>query len=429
MFTVPPLSSNGKVSSPEHHRLVAEDIDYPRGSGEGSLANVKWWLRRFVSFASEAQLVAVSLWVAHTWLLDCFESSPRVAFLSPEPGSGKTRALEVIELVVPKPMHVLNASAPPIFRSIEADRPTLLFDEVDAIFTKRGKDDSAEDLRAMLNAGHRTGATIPRCVGARHDVVQFPVYAAVALAGLGDLPDTLMTRSLIIRMRRRAPGETVEPFRRRVVKDDGEDIAAQVQQWTETVKNRIGNPWPKMPNGITDRNADVWEPLLAIADAAGGGWPERARAACVELCKVTQSREASLGVKLLTDLRTTWGEADARSTADILEALRELEESPWGDLRGKELDPRGLARRLKAYGIEPTKVKVGADSLRGYRREDLFDAWERYLPTEETEPPEPAEPGVQDCAPDAAEVPQVPHMQEPETGRDLIRARGAEAAE
>jgi hypothetical protein len=131
-----------------------------------------------------------------------------LALLSPEPGSGKTRTLEVLEDLVPAPMHVLSASTAAIFRTIEVEQPTLLLDEVDAIFGRRGKDDNNEDLRALLNAGHRIGATIPRCVGPSHEVRRFPVYAAVALAGLGDLPDTLMTRSVVIRMRRRAPGET-----------------------------------------------------------------------------------------------------------------------------------------------------------------------------------------------------------------------------
>jgi hypothetical protein len=118
------------------------------------LEEVHEFLTRFVAFPSEAAAHAVTLWAAHCHAPDSFESTPRVALLSPEPGSGKTRTLEVLELLTPRPMHALNASTAAIFRSIEKDRPTLLIDECDAIFTKRGKDDSNEDLRAMLNAGH-----------------------------------------------------------------------------------------------------------------------------------------------------------------------------------------------------------------------------------------------------------------------------------
>jgi len=162
-------------------------------------------LSRFVVFPGAEHRDAVALWVAHAHVVEAFESSPRLALLSPEPASGKTRTLEVIELLVPRPMHALNASTAAVFRSIDSDRPTLLLDEVDAIFGRRTGDEN-EDLRALLNAGHRRGTTIPRCVGKSMEVKRFPVYAALALAGLGDLPDTLMSRSVIVRMRRRDTG-------------------------------------------------------------------------------------------------------------------------------------------------------------------------------------------------------------------------------
>jgi len=326
----------------------------------------------------------------------------------------------VLELLVPAPMNVLSASPAAVFRSIESERPTLLMDEVDAIFSRRGSDDGAEDLRALLNAGHRKGATIPRCVGPRHDVVRFHVYAAVALAGLGDLPDTLMSRSVIVRMRRRAPGEHVEPFRRRLHGYAGEELAARIADFGDLHRDAIGRAYPDMPNGITDRPADVWEPLLAIADAAGGHWPDTARAACVELSKVAASREASLGVKLLADLRDVFGDTDALPTETILDRLHKLDESPWADLRGKPLDARGLARRLRQYEVLSVKVKVEGRALQGYRREHLWDTWNRYLtPTpQEAEPPEPAEPCRSEApteVPDAGEVPEPATGAEPDT--------------
>ncbi len=367
----------------------------PPENGADLLDAVTEFLALYVAYPSVDALHASALWVAHCHALDCFDSTPRLAMLSPEPGSGKTRALEVIELLAPDAMHALNASAPPIFRSIEKQRPTLLFDEVDALFGRRGKDDSAEDLRALLNAGHRTGATIPRCVGPTHEVAQFPVFAAVALAGLGDLPDTLMTRSIVVRMRRRAPSEHVAPFRYRIAAPDGHDLRDRLAGWVSANTAKF-EQFPVMPPGVEDRNADCWEPLLAVADAAGGHWPETARAACVELVKVVTSREASLGVRLLVDLREVFGDAQTLGTETILRRLRDLEESPWSDLRGRVLDARGLAWRLGQYGVTSAKVKIDGVSVRGYRREDLWDAWTRYLPAptpEEAEPAEPPEPG------------------------------------
>jgi len=379
----------------------------PARSAAEILDSVRGFICRFVAFPSKAALDSVALWAAHAHLVHVGENTPRLALLSPEPGSGKTRTLEVLELLVPRPMAVLNASAPPIFRSIGSEnRPTLLFDEVDAIFGGRpGKDEPAQDLRALLNSGHRKGAKIPRCVGPRHDVEFFPTFAAVAMAGLGDLPDTLMSRSVIIRMRRRSPGEHVEPYRRRVHESAGTDLHDELVAWAQTVTDRVRGAWPEMPDGITDRPADVWEPLLAVADAAGGHWPETARDACVKLARVAENREASLGVKLLADLRTVFADSDALHTETILEALHKLDESPWADMRGKPLDPRGLARRLKQYEVGSVDVKLADVNRKGYRREHLWDTWTRYLPDPDPDPdPAPApSPGSATCATSATD--------------------------
>jgi hypothetical protein len=165
------------------------DDDWVGEPADGAkvLDDVGAFIARFVAFPSKAALVAATLWSMHAHLIHASDNSPRLALLSPEPGSGKTRTLEVLELLTPEPMHVLSASPAAIFRTLDTEQPTLLMDEVDAIFARRGgSDDGSEDLRALLNAGHRKSATIPRCVGPRHDVAKFPVFAAVALARLGD---------------------------------------------------------------------------------------------------------------------------------------------------------------------------------------------------------------------------------------------------
>lgn len=351
-------------------------------TGEMLLDEIAAFLRRFVAFPSPAAHVAVALWVAHAHAVLSFDSSPRLALLSPEPGSGKTRTLEILELLTPRPMHVLNASVAVTFRAVDAEQPTLLLDEVDALFGHRTKDEH-EELRGLLNAGHRKGATVPRCVGPNHDLKRFKVYAACALAGLGDLPDTLMSRSVIVRMRRRAPAESVEPYRQRVHEGEGRKIGERLALWITAVRDDLANAWPAMPAGVEDRPADCWEPLLAIADAAGGDWPARARAACTELVKVAASGEASLGVRLLGDLRDIFGDLDTMHTETILDELHKIDEAPWSDLRGKPLDPRRLARLLGDYGIASADVKLVGVNRKGYRREHLHDAWTRYLP----EPP------------------------------------------
>lgn len=383
--------------------------------GDLLLGDVEDFFSRFVAFPSDHARVACTLWTAHAHAVEAFESSPRLALLSPEPGSGKTRVLEVVETMVPGAMHVLSASTPAIFRTIEAETTTLLLDEVDAIFGRRGRDENNEDLRALLNAGHRRGATIPRCVGPTHEVRRFPVYTAVALAGLGDLPDTLMTRSVVIRMRRRTHNEVVEPFRHRIDAPEGHELHNRLQAWISDVHDDLRSAWPEMPEGITDRPADVWEPLLAVADAAGGWWPARARAACVALAGAAVSREASLGIRLLTDLREVFGGVDRLATTAILERLHQLDEAPWSNLKGAPLDARGLAWRLGSYEVSSTKVKIDGKALQGYRREDLWDCWERYCPLPTSQVPEPTEPAEPPWSEHPAEVPASRQVPEPAT--------------
>jgi hypothetical protein len=171
------------------------------------LSDVETFCRRFIAYPSPNAAVAHVLWLAHTHAMDAWESTPRIAFLSPEPGSGKTRALEISELLVPNPILGISATSAYLFRRIsdEAGLPTVLYDEIDTVFGPKAKGDN-EEIRAVLNAGHRKGAFAGRCVvrGKSVETEELPCYAAVAVARLGWLPDSLLTRSVIIRMHRRA---------------------------------------------------------------------------------------------------------------------------------------------------------------------------------------------------------------------------------
>lgn len=349
----------------------------------GILDAVHAFLRRFVAYPSEHAHVAHTLWTAHAHLMDAWESTPRLAFLSPEPGSGKTRALEITETLVPRPVEAINTTPAYLFRKVSdpAGLPTILYDEIDTVFGPRAKEH--EEIRGILNAGHRRGSMAGRCAFKGKTVVteELPAYCAVALAGLGGLPDTILTRSVIIRMRRRAPTERVEPYRRRIHAPEGHALRERLATWAAQIRPTL-NTCPAMPNGITDRPADVWEPLLAVADAAGGDWPERARVSAVTLVTDAMGDKgtASLGVRLLADLRTVFKDQDGVPTAEILDLLFSLDESPWGDLRGKPLDARRLASLLRPYGISRKTIRTQTGTAKGYAREDLHDAWLRYLP-------------------------------------------------
>jgi hypothetical protein len=208
--------------------------------------------------------------------------------------------------------------------------------------------------------------------------LEIPAYAPVALAGLGWLPDTILSRSVIIRMRRRSQGEKVEQFRRRIHERQSHQVRALIQQWAQEAEIA----WPELPPEIQDRDADVWEPLIAIADAVGSEWPTRARVAAVTLVAASKEVDPSLGIRLLADLRTIFSDREQMTTKEVLQALNNLDESPWGDLKGKPLDERSLPRRLKQYGIKSKNLNLGGyDRPKGYHRDDLYDAWNRYLPS------------------------------------------------
>ncbi|MFE8960307.1 DUF3631 domain-containing protein [Streptomyces iakyrus] len=358
--------------------------------GAALLDEVEAFHRRFNVFPTEDAYVAVTLWDAHAHLIECFETTPRIAFLSPEPGSGKSRALEIVELLTPRPVSTVSASANALYRLVDsaAGLPTVLFDEVDTIFGPKAGADEA--LRGFLNAGYRRTTGALRCVGegSNQNAQIFNSYCAVAMAGLGSLPDTVLTRSVIVRMRKRAPNEKVEPYRQRIHEKQGHVLRDRLAKWADSVREQVTDAWPEMPEGVTDRPADVWEPLLAVADAAGSDWPARARAACLELVNAAHDNdESSLGVRLLTDLRDkVFCGADRVPTAVILEMLLALEDAPWGDVDDKPLNSRMLAKLLGQYvtpnnkPIKPRGIRTPSGFPKGYYADDLTDAWTRYCP-------------------------------------------------
>ena len=374
------------------------------------LDDVEAFVGRFVAYPSEHARVAHVLWVAHAHCMDAWYSTPRIAFLSPEPGSGKSRALEVTELLVPRAVQAVNVTPAYLFRKVgdEDGRPTILYDEIDTVFGPRTKDNN-EEIRGLLNAGHRRDAVAGRCVLKKNVFVteEIPAYCAVAFAGLGDLPDTILSRSVVVKMRRRAPGEHIEPYRRREHKPVGDLIFERLATWSEGIGPAMALARPQMPAGVVDRDADVWEPLLAIAEAAGDSWPRRAGAAAVALVADAKGSTPSLNVRLLADIRHLFGERDAMSTEAIVKALVAMEETPWGDLRGKPIDARGIANRLIIYGIKPKVVRVGEHTPRGYAREDLHDAWVRYLPSLAIEGATPATSATVDAPGGAGAIPVV----------------------
>lgn len=356
-------------------------------TGYDVLDDVAAFVARFSVFPSEHCAPTLALWYAHTHAIEQFYVTPRLVLDSAEPGSGKTRVLEVAQHLVRAPEMTISATPAALFRLVSMGPITILFDEVDVIFNPKNGGNN-EDLRGLLNAGYKRSATIARCVGDAKNmkVERFAVYAPAALAGIaGAMPATITTRAITIHMRRRRADEPVQPFRERQVAREAQPLRDELAAWVDSTSAQLGDAQPEMPEGVTDRPAEIWEPLLAIADTAGGHWPTTARNACRHFVLDTGPQITSTGVRLLADLRHvfTVRRTDRMTTADILAALHDLEESNWGDLHGKPLDARRIGRELGKYGVRSKDIKINGHALKGYRADGadgLADAWSRYLP-------------------------------------------------
>ena len=358
------------------------------------LDQVTAFITRFSVFPDRHCAPMLALWCAHTHAIAHFYTTPRLILDSAEPGSGKTRVLEVAQFLVAKPEMTISITTAAIFRMLAVGPVTLLFDEIDAVFSGNGGGNH-EDLRALLNAGYKRSATVARCVGdaSRMKVERFPVFAPVALAGIaGGMPATITTRAITVHMRRRAPHEHAEPFRERKVEKEAEPLRDQLADWLDRVgADQLAGAEPAVPDGVADRAAEVWEPLLAIADEAGGHWPDTARAAAVHFVTSAASSGTSIGIRLLADLRALFlaGRVERMATSEILAELLANEEAAWGDLDGRPLDGLRLARELARYNVRPKPIRIAGHPTKGYQiggTTGLADAWTRYLPA-----PDPAD--------------------------------------
>lgn len=353
-----------------------EDVEpaaYPV-DGAALLAELQATVLRFCILPDHsAPLIAA--WVLHAWAHEDFDISPVLGIVSPEKRCGKTTALSVVSALTPRAMHAVNISASVLFRVIEKYKPTVMVDEADTFLDA----DKNGDLRGMLNGGHnRLSAYVWRSVGDDHEPRRFKVWAPKVVAMIGNLPDTLEDRSLVVRLRRKRDGEAVERFRADRI-NDFLPLRQKAARWVKDNALTLANADPLVPDALHDRAQDNARCICAIADAVGGHWPVTIRAALVGMHHEVEADEPqSAGVLLLRDVAEifeTRGVAGIGST-DLLNALCALEESPWSEWRGgRPISTRGIAKLLKPYGIEPKRDM----SHRFYRRIDFMDAFNRYL--------------------------------------------------
>ncbi|RPK40008.1 hypothetical protein EES40_23065 [Streptomyces sp. ADI93-02] len=357
----------------------------PLSEGAQILDALRAQVKRYVAMPSEEAVTAVALWVAATHLQRAWQHAPRLTIVAPEKRCGKSRLLDVVTETVHNRLITVNASAAAIFRSIDGDDPpTLLVDEADTMFSTTKAAEKNEEVRGLINAGHQRGRPTLRVSGPEHQVQEFPTFAMAALAGIGDLPDTIMDRAVVIRMRRRAAGEKVASFRTNRDTPALNAIRDRLHAWLQPLYEQAMATEPPMP--VEDRAADTWEPLVIIADLARGDWPALARTACRTMTdyEAGQDEEGGLRTRLLVGIRRAFaavGDPAVLSTKHLLESLNADREAPWAEYGANGLTPRGLQLLLKPYGIGSANRRFpdGAQA-KGFARNQFLDTWARYCP-------------------------------------------------
>jgi hypothetical protein len=345
-------------------------------------------LVRYVVLPSAEAYDAVTLWIAATHAQPCWAHAPRLVIRAPEKRCGKSRLLDLVNGLCHNPLITVNASTAAVYRSIGTqDPPTLLIDEADTIFGPKA-DSANEDLRGLLNAGHQRNRPAIRYDAAKNRVEAIPTFAMAALAGIGTMPDTIEDRAVVIRMRRRAPGEKVSPFRERRDGPALRRLSQHLAHWAQNNAGDLEHATPAMP--VEDRAADTWEPLVAIADHAGRDWPARARAACQALtADHDNTTDVPLRIRLLIDCRTAITDLPAIATADLLDQLKTDPEAPWATYGPSPngLTAMKLGAMLREYDIRSANIRFpDGTQAKGYHRDAFTDAWNRYCPPQPHNP-------------------------------------------
>ena len=403
----------GKQATANTSRLPPNVV--PRPLAE-ILASIIGILNLYVVFPlPEEQPVIVALWVLHSWLFAAFDYTPYLFVYSPVFRSGKSRLFEVLNILCRNSELTFGATTASLLRLTgETNPPTFLLDELDTVFSRRSQGPEIESLRQFFNAGFKRGSTFLRCVFKGKEILtqKFPAFSPKALAANKQcLPSTVTDRSIPIELERQGKKRKADKFRDREYRQSVQSLLDELEVLSLDLEllEVLNKARPEMPEQLNDRQQDISEPLLAIADHAGDWkttdpktgkeitvkWSEKARQALLKLYG-QQDEEQDLSIRLLKDIKRAYDETgeNAFFTEELLRKLVEIaDDAPWPDwfeeaLKREKIQSAAskLAYQLRPYRIKPKTVRKDDETGKGYSRDQFEKAWERYL-TPETVPP------------------------------------------
>lgn len=338
-------------------------------------------IKSYVVISSHDAL-AVVLWIFNAWAYELFSRCPLLLINAPERECGKTQLLKVVEMLVYRPIETANISFAALFRLITNYRPTLLIDEADTFM--EGK----SEMAGVVNKGYERGGVVLRVESSNgKDLTEraYKVFGPKAMAGITlerHLPSATMSRGIQIALKRKTKDDIVQRLRAADPKVFA-SLRSRILKFIRDNKDVLAKGWGDLPEELSDRQQDNWEPLLAIAHCLGEEWYQKACEAALQNCRETAPVKSSSN-QLLEDIREVLSTYEERyiPSADLLEKLHEDLDMDWSTYnRGGALTVRQLAKFMGAYGIKPKTVRMKADyTPKGYEVRDFEDAFARYLP-------------------------------------------------
>ena len=346
--------------------------------GQGIINEIKNLIKKHV-ILSEHQTTILTLWVFGSYCINAFGIFPKLLITSPDKRCGKTTVLSVLRSIVNKALVASNVTSSAMFRSIELWQPTLLIDEGDTFINNDN-----EDLRGIINSGHtRDTAYVLRTEGdnSNRHPKQFSTWTPMAISMIKNPPDTILDRSLVIKLRRKLSSEHItkwsfENFSEFV------SLRQQLKRWSDDNLERLKNYKPNIPDSDNDRATDNWLPLFAVASLIGTEWLIKLEEAFKSFGGNNDEDNENISTLLLIDIKKIFAETDTDKihSSDLVTKLIELEDRPWGEYRhGKPITTNTLARLLNLFGIKSKQIRLGQNK-HGYYFSDFEDTFSRYTP-------------------------------------------------